>query len=166
MHSLGATYTASSAQSAQATSATDPSLENRYGHDMDNESVSFVTANAFSELLKRPLGRRMLSDIKVKMRLVFVCPVDRFLIAAKPQQSLIDRTGEFITAKRSSACLGGLQFLFYLRAVDGKDSEVKFDLVKREVIDPGFIRNHSRNGAQGVPSCRLAYGVPPSDLIT
>ena len=33
---------------------------------MDNESVSFVTANAFSELLKRPLGRRMLSDVKVK----------------------------------------------------------------------------------------------------
>src|SRR5215467_10970159 len=33
MHSLGATYTESSAQSAQATSATDPSLENRYDHD-------------------------------------------------------------------------------------------------------------------------------------
>src|SRR5215813_7572054 len=33
MHSLGATYTESSAQSAQATSATDPNLENRYGHD-------------------------------------------------------------------------------------------------------------------------------------
>src|SRR5262245_28033119 len=33
---------------------------------MDNESVSFVTANAFSELLKRPRGRRMLSDVKVK----------------------------------------------------------------------------------------------------
>src|SRR5262247_2748255 len=33
---------------------------------MDNESVSFVTANAFSELLKRPLGRRMLSDVDVK----------------------------------------------------------------------------------------------------
>src|SRR5499427_8838539 len=33
---------------------------------MDKESVSFVTANAFSELLKRPLGRRMLSDVKVK----------------------------------------------------------------------------------------------------
>src|SRR5215813_6686400 len=33
---------------------------------MDNEAVSFVTAKAFSELLKRPLGRRMLSDVKVK----------------------------------------------------------------------------------------------------
>src|SRR5215471_12639973 len=33
---------------------------------MDNESVSFLTANGFSELLKRPLGRRMLSDVKVK----------------------------------------------------------------------------------------------------
>src|SRR5215813_11686751 len=33
---------------------------------MDNESVSFLTANAFSELLKRPLGCRMLSDVKVK----------------------------------------------------------------------------------------------------
>src|SRR5215472_3035626 len=29
---------------------------------MDNESVSFVTANAFSELLKRPLGRRIRSE--------------------------------------------------------------------------------------------------------
>src|SRR5215831_15067566 len=33
---------------------------------MDNESVSFLIVNAFSELLKRSLGCRMLSDVKVK----------------------------------------------------------------------------------------------------
>jgi hypothetical protein len=33
---------------------------------MDNESVSFIIAHAFSKLLKRPLGRRMLSNVKVK----------------------------------------------------------------------------------------------------
>src|SRR5262249_8361509 len=93
----------------------------------------------------------------------------RFVINLQFKNELIrifsEDAQQFSSKRSSSACLG-LQFLLYLGAVEGKDSEVKFDFVKREVIDPGFIRNHSRNSAQGVPSCRLAYGVPPSDLIS